>query len=156
MCHDPNTKWICLILVFLQLFLAVNIHKANTVVYFLTLYILGATITQSLFLAIHESSHNLIFKKPITNKLFSLFLNIPIVIPFSIAFRHYHLDHHKYQGVDGIDTDLPTDLELLFFSNPFSKLLWLSFQIVVYALRPIVYGKKVLEYNFMLLLNISF
>lgn len=154
--HDPHTKWICLILVFLQIFLAVNIHRANAVLYFLTLYILGATITQSLFLAVHESSHNLIFKKPITNKVFSLFINIPIVIPFSIAFRHYHLDHHKYQGVDGIDTDLPTDLELLFFCNPFSKLLWLSFQIIVYALRPIIYGKKVLEYNFLLLLNISF
>lgn len=154
--HDPHTKWICFVIVFFQMFLSISLHNTNTITYILTMYFMGATMTQSLFLAVHESSHNLIFKSSYGNKLFSLFLNIPIVIPFSIAFRHYHLDHHKHQGVDGIDTDLPTNLEVLLVTNSFTKFLWMSFQIVVYALRPIIYSNNPIKYSLILFLNILF
>jgi sphingolipid delta-4 desaturase len=38
--------------------------------------------------------------------------------------------------VDGIDVDIPTDLEGKIFSNPITKLLFLIFQVFFYALRP--------------------
>lgn len=154
--HDPMSKWICILLVGFQIMLSLYVHKTNIIVYICTVYMLGATITQSLFLAVHESSHNLIFEKPYNNKLFSLFLNLPIVIPFSIAFRHYHLDHHNYQGIDGIDTDLPTNFELSIIRNSVMKFLWLTFQIIIYAVRPIIHGQNKLRYSFMLFANIIF
>lgn len=55
--------------------------------YFLTAYIVGATATQNLFLAIHEISHNLAFRKPLLNRLLAIVANLPIGVPYSAAFR---------------------------------------------------------------------
>ena len=55
--------------------------------FFLTAYIIGATANQNLFLAIHEISHNLAFKEGTANRLFAIFANLPIGIPYSASFR---------------------------------------------------------------------
>lgn len=33
----------------------------------------------------------------------------------------YHIEHHKFMGEDGIDTDLPTHFELLCLNNVLGK-----------------------------------
>lgn len=48
------------------------------------------------------------------------------------------MDHHKYQGVDGVDTDMPTKLEAYLFSSTPGKVLFSFFQILFYALRPVI------------------
>lgn len=50
-------------------------------------YIFGATANQNLFLAIHEISHNLAFKSGLANRLFAIYANLPIGIPYSASFR---------------------------------------------------------------------
>lgn len=50
-------------------------------------YVFGATANQNLFLAIHEISHNLAFRSPQANRLFAIFANLPISIPYSASFR---------------------------------------------------------------------
>lgn len=140
-----KSKWISLFLLFIpQIYISLNIHQLSLINYFLVTYFIGATITQGLFLAIHELSHNLFFKEIKYNKLYSIFLNLPIGIPFSITFRDYHLEHHKNLGVYGLDTDLPSKLEKYLVSGKNKKTIWLSLQIVWYSLRPI-FTKK---YNF--------
>lgn len=98
-------------------------------------YVFGATATQHLFLAIHELSHNLVFKTSEKNKLFSIVLNLPLVFPFAIVFRRYHQLHHSFQG-EALDFDLPSELEIGLFRGVLGKFVWLSFQLVFYALRP--------------------
>ena len=105
-------------------------------VYLFVAYVFGATITQALFLAVHEIAHNLAFKTNAYNRILSYICNFPIVFPFSITFRGYHLEHHKHQGVDGIDTDIPSAFECSLVRGTVSKTVWACCQILAYALRP--------------------
>ena len=143
-----KSKWIALFFLLIpQIYISLNIYKLSLLNYILVTYFIGATINQALFLAIHECSHNLFFKSTNLNKIFSIFLNLPIVFPFSIAFRQYHLEHHKNLGIYGKDTDLPSHLEIKLVNNKkfplLSKFLWMNLQIIWYALRPIFIKKLI-------------
>ncbi|MCJ1321912.1 hypothetical protein MMC15_007257 [Xylographa vitiligo] len=137
---EPLTKYCVLGVVALQLTCAIALrHTAVlSLPFFLTAYLIGATANQNLFLAIHEISHNLAFRSPMANRLFAVFANLPIGLPYSAAFRPYHLTHHKSLGVDGLDTDLPTAIEALFLDSLLGKAFFCTFQILFYALRPML------------------
>jgi len=51
------------------------------------------------------------------------------------------LTHHKSLGVDGLDTDLPTALEAIFLDSVLGKTFFCTFQIVFYAVRPVLVYK---------------
>ncbi|KAL9640038.1 MAG: hypothetical protein Q9204_000874 [Flavoplaca sp. TL-2023a] len=138
--YEPLTKYIVLGVVTLQIFCAVWLRHSPLLSarFLLTSYIIGATANQNLFLAIHEISHNLAFKSPKANRLFAVFANLPIGLPYSASFRPYHLMHHKSLGVDGLDTDLPTSLEAFFLDSLLGKAFFCTFQILFYAIRPMM------------------
>jgi sphingolipid delta-4 desaturase len=121
--HEPLTKYLTVAVVALQFLVAIHLRSTPffSLRFFLTAYLIGATSNQNLFLAIHEISHNLAFKSPVLNRYFAIFANLPIGLPYSAAFRPYHLEHHKFLGIDGIDTDLPTRFEALFLQNVLGK-----------------------------------
>ena len=50
-----------------------------------------------------------------------LVANIPLCVPASITFKKYHLDHHKYQGDELLDVDIPSHFEGYMFYNTFTK-----------------------------------
>ncbi|TWU71863.1 hypothetical protein ED733_003532 [Metarhizium rileyi] len=135
---EPLTKYVVLGVVTLQIFLAYLLQSTSfwSWKFWAAAYIFGATSNQNLFLAIHEISHNLAFKSPMANRLFAIVANLPIGVPYSAAFRPYHLTHHKSLGVDGLDTDLPTALEAFFLDSILGKAFFCTFQIFFYALRP--------------------
>jgi len=132
-----RSKYICLfLLVIPQIWLSWATQNLSWPAYLFVAYVFGATITQALFLAIHELAHNLFFKRPQHNRYFAMVANWPIGIPYCVPFRGYHLEHHKWQGVDGIDTDIPSRAEGKYIRGPVSKTAWASCQILTYALRP--------------------
>jgi sphingolipid delta-4 desaturase len=135
---EPLTKYVVAFVVGLQVLCAYLLRDSPIVSwpFFLTAYVIGATANQNLFLAIHEISHNLAFRSPLANRVFAVFANLPIGIPYSASFRPYHLTHHKSLGVDGLDTDLPTAFEALFLDSVAGKAFFCTFQILFYALRP--------------------
>lgn len=143
---EPRTKWIVLATVVVEIALAFYANTLSWPAFLLLSYCVGAVLTQSLFLAIHELSHRLGSRSATRNRLYTLLANLPIAIPFGITFAPYHLEHHRYQGVDAVDTDLPTHLEGLIVSNPrlgrvlhcVCKALFLCFQLTFYAVRPLV------------------
>lgn len=55
--------------------------------------------------------------------------------------KPYHLTHHKSLGVDGLDTDLPTAFEAVFLDSILGKAFFCTFQILFYALRPMMVYK---------------
>lgn len=140
---EPLTKYLVLGVIALQVACAILLRHAPifSLRFFITAYVIGATANQNLFLAIHEISHNLACKSPLANRLLAIVANLPIGIPYSAGFRPYHLTHHKSLGVDGLDTDLPTALEAFFFSSILGKAFFCTFQILFYAIRPVMVYK---------------
>lgn len=138
----PRTKYVCTALVAAQLGLAYLLRDAPWWLVLLVAYAVGGVISQALLLAIHELSHNLGFKKAWHNRLFAVLINLPIGVPVAETFRYYHRLHHQQQGVEGVDTDLPTELEARFTRSGPRKILWLLLQGFAYGLRPLVVHPK--------------
>lgn len=137
--HEPITKYIVFLEVALQLFVAWYLTKHNMIwtwQFWIIAYVLGGTITSSLVLSIHEVTHFLAFKDPKMNKILACIANLPIVLPFCVEFKRFHMDHHRYQGLDGVDGDLPTYFEARLLNNPVGKWFFVTFQILFYAVRP--------------------
>jgi sphingolipid delta-4 desaturase len=137
-----RTKYICTALVASQLVAAYLLRDAPWLVIVLVAYAFGGLVNQALLLAIHELSHNLAFAKPWHNRIFGLFINLPIGVPVAETFRYYHLLHHVHQGDERLDTDLPTNLERRLVQGRIGKFIWLFGQGFAYALRPLVVHPK--------------
>ena len=140
---EPLTKYLVALVVSIQILSAYLLRDSSIISwrFFLMSYVIGATANQNLFLAIHEISHNLAFRSGVINRAFAIFANLPIGIPYSAGFRPYHLTHHKSLGVDGLDTDLPTAFEAIFLDSLLGKAFFCTFQIIFYAVRPILVYK---------------
>lgn len=137
--HEPLTKWIATPVVLLQIIIGLYFAPYfSWPVYVLVAYVVGGTLTHNMFLAIHEISHDLAFKSKALNNFFAMFVNIPIVLPYAMMFKTYHAEHHRYQGWDAVDTDVPGNVEAAVLSNPVGKFFFLTFQIFFYALRPVI------------------
>ncbi len=135
---DAGLKYKTLFLVGVQVLIPVFFLPESIWLFVLLAIVVGATISHVLFLAIHEITHDLAFKSKTANNLLALVANLPLLVPYAMAFRHYHGEHHWHQGKDGVDTDLPTESEALLFKGTFGKLIWLVNQILFYAVRPVV------------------
>ena len=55
------------------------------------------------------------------------------------------MEHHRYQGHDGVDTDIPTLAEGLVFTNVLFKTIFCINQILFYALRPMAVRQQKLS-----------
>ncbi|KAI3387166.1 hypothetical protein SNEBB_008184 [Seison nebaliae] len=110
-------------------------------------WIVGGTFNNSLQLVLHELSHNLAFgnQRLWANRFLSFFANLPLGVPAASTFKKYHIDHHRYLGFDGLDVDVPSDFECLFFHYEFTKLFWLLLQPLFYALRPMFVNPQILN-----------
>lgn len=96
---EPRTKYYIAINILLQLLAimyAVTIEDIQA--FFVFAYVVGGTLNHSLFLAIHELSHNTAFKSIAHNQYMAIAANLPIGIPYASSFRRYHLQHHYRLG----------------------------------------------------------
>jgi sphingolipid delta-4 desaturase len=134
---DPWLKWKIIFAVSLQVFMCWAVSTMDWWKVIALAYLVAGTINHSMTLAMHEVSHNLAFRKFIHNKWFGIFTNLPLGIPSFISFQKYHSIHHRYQGEDGIDVDVPSAAEVTVFTNTFTKTLWVLLQPGFYALRPL-------------------
>lgn len=142
---DIRLMYQVLVLVSVQLAFAIAAPQLPWWQFFLAAYVVGGSITHALSLANHELSHNLAFHEPIYNEILGIIANFAQGLPSCITFKKYHLEHHYYQGVEGIDTDIPTDWEGKVFNNTSKKVIWALCQPLFYAIRPLVVKPKSLR-----------
>lgn len=142
--YDPNFKYQVLLLMVIQFTLAYLMKDFSWTIVFLVAYTIGGVINHALLLALHEISHNLAFghAHPLHNRIFSLIVNFPIGVPCAISFKKYHLEHHRYQGDEELDVDLPTQFEARMFFNTATKFVWVVLQPFFYSLRPMFVNPK--------------
>ncbi len=143
--YDAASKYYGLALGLLQLVLGFCLREADILLVIFCAYVFGGFITQGLNIIIHDACHNLLAKNSGNNKLLSILINLPIGIPMAIAFRKYHLEHHKYTCVENLDVDLPSKLELKLFKNRLMKAVWMFFFPFFYSLRPIITQPKKID-----------
>ncbi|CAM9830713.1 sphingolipid delta(4)-desaturase/C4-monooxygenase DES2 [Lampetra fluviatilis] len=141
---DPQLKWVVSVMVLVQVLMLYLVSDLSWKWVMFWAYGLGGCINHSLTLAIHDISHNAAFGNKMArwNRLFGMFANLPIGVPYSVSFKKYHIDHHRYLGGDGLDVDIPTDFEGWFFCTPARKLVWIILQPLLYALRPLYVNPK--------------
>jgi sphingolipid delta-4 desaturase len=135
--RNPYTLLIILLCVGVQLTLA---YFMQTIAWWWSLpaaYLIGAFACHTLYVCIHECSHNLLFKNRTLNTLASIVANLPMVFPSAVSFTKYHIKHHAYQGVEELDADMPYRWEAKLINNStFGKAIWLLFYPVFQAIRP--------------------
>lgn len=140
--HDPVTKYKIAFVVITQFWVAYMLRDAAWSSITATAWVYGGTVNHMMMLAIHELSHNLGFKSPFLNRVAGLVANLPVGVPASASFRRYHMDHHRYQGYDKVDVDVPTAVEGRLVTNRLLKLVWVFAQCLFYALRPLITQPK--------------
>ncbi|WP_134091698.1 fatty acid desaturase [Olivibacter sp. XZL3] len=117
-------------------------------------YLIGAFACHTLFICIHECSHNLIFKNRVLNTLSGIFANLPLVFPSSVSFQKYHLKHHAFQGIEELDADMPSEWEAKLVNNStIGKALWLLLYPIVQASRLGRMSKEIKMFDKWVILN---
>jgi sphingolipid delta-4 desaturase len=135
---EPMTAVVVLFIFFTQMTIAYYIRDYSYGILVLVAYLYGGTVNHTLQLAVHDLSHNLAFESLFANRIFALTANLCTGTPSAMTFTRYHMDHHQFQGVHGIDTDVPTMWEVRTFTNALLKFFWVILQPAFYALRPML------------------
>jgi sphingolipid delta-4 desaturase len=133
---------IVIAIVSFQICMAYWIRDQPWYIFWACAYAIGGTLNHTLQLAVHELSHNLCFHWGTGNRLLGIFANTVTCVPSAVTFQRYHMEHHQFQGVDGIDADIPTTTEVQIFVNAIHKTIWLLLQPGFYALRPLAIKPK--------------
>jgi sphingolipid delta-4 desaturase len=127
--RNPWTGALLIAVVALQLGIAAAMGSLGPSFWWLTLilaYAVGAFANHSLYVIIHEATHNLIFADRRLNKLAAIVADLPNVVPAAIGFWVFHLKHHAHQGDYEQDADIASDWEARIVGNRwYLKALWL-------------------------------
>jgi sphingolipid delta-4 desaturase len=100
-------------------------------------YLVGAFVSHALYVQIHECTHNLATKRPTVDKILGLVCDLALFFPSAMAFRKYHLLHHKHLGHRELDPDIVSRPEAdLIGNSPWRKAVWIFFLSISQALRP--------------------
>lgn len=144
---EPYMRYLVPLIVLFQLVTSYYICQLPGPIMFLFGYVLTGTLNHTLSLAMHEIAHNMAFghSRPMANRIMGFISNIPLCTPSSITFKKYHLDHHRYQGDNLMDVDIPTHLEGYLFFNALTKIIWVILQPFFYAIRPLFMNPKPME-----------
>ena len=129
-------------LVLLQTFLAGLMFHVPIWAALAAAFLVGAFLDHTLWVLIHECSHNLVFRRASWNRIAAIVANFPHVLPSAVSFQTYHLKHHAFQGVYELDADIPSRWEArLVGHSALKKALWLLLFPIFQVMRPLRLGE---------------
>jgi sphingolipid delta-4 desaturase len=138
MTRTPATFLIGLVCVGAQVLLAYLLRNQAWYWTLPVAYLVGAFLSHTLFVVIHEAAHNLVFRKVWQNVAVGIIANFPSVVPTAISFKNFHLKHHVFQGVHELDADLPDWYEARLIRNySVGKAIWLFFFPLFQVIRTV-------------------
>jgi sphingolipid 4-desaturase/C4-monooxygenase len=138
-----NTFYIGFFVVIIQIYLgSILANKSYNFIKGLILFNIFFTLHHLLIMVIHEVTHNIVFRNIKYNKLFLLYLNIPLILPFSLLYKRFHLVHHSLLNKVS-DPDIPIDLEMKYIKNRIIRFFWAFFYTLFYAIRPFIKNRKI-------------
>ncbi len=136
--RNPVSALITIFVVALQFVIAYFLADQAWWLTIIAAFFIGAFADHTLFVLIHEASHNLIFKNRTLNTIFGIIADLPKVVPSYVSFKSYHLKHHSFQGDYYLDADLASRWEASLIGNTFiGKMLWELFFPFFQAFRTI-------------------
>ncbi len=127
--HDPLTAAIIFGVVIGQILIAAGLGALGLGYWWATLLVafcIGAFANHAMFVAIHDATHNCIFRARSLNKWMGIIADLPNAFPTAMGFRCYHIKHHSHLGDYNYDADLPSHWEARFFgASTLGKAAWL-------------------------------
>ena len=135
--HDIRSAIFCGTTIAIQFAMMYLVRDLSFLPLLVLTYVVSGTLNHSLFLAMHEVTHDLFFKTRLANRIFSHLVNLPMGVPASAYFKVYHNAHHTDLGQLGEDTDLPSEYEARMFKGRLGRLFWLCCQSITYIIRPL-------------------
>ncbi len=135
--HDPSTVFKALAAGAIHVALAIAFQGSSVFTIIAAGWIIGGCFSNHLMAALHEIVHCLALRSPKWSRWVSFVVNAPLVLPAAVSFKKYHNEHHSDQGVEGIDMDLPTQLEQRLVRSLPAKLVYVAGYMVWYCLRPL-------------------
>ena len=150
-----SALWISLIII-LQVSLAYLFSSQSWLILVLGAYFIGAYCSHALFAQIHECCHNMVFKKTVPNKFMGIICDTALFLPGAMAFRKYHMVHHRHMGEYKYDADIASVEEARFIGNSLvKKFFWIVFFGLSQAMRPMRF-KNIKLVDKWLILNIVY
>ena len=135
---NPWTAAWVVVLVAAQFAVAAVIGQAPWWAMLLVAYFVGAVVNHALYVLMHECTHDLAFEKAVGNRLLGILCDFPLALPSAMAFRKYHLMHHKYLGQYERDPDIVLKSEAKLIGNSaWRKALWIMGLSISQMLRPL-------------------
>lgn len=97
----------------------------------------GAFANHCMYVVIHDSIHNLVFRNRTLNKFVAILADLTNLVPGAIGFGVYHLKHHTHQGDYELDADIANRWEARFVGDKwYRKTIWLLFFPFFQLTRP--------------------
>ena len=140
--HDKTTIWVAIACNIILFNCAYQFKDLDWWLFLITAYVIGGTFTHTCLILVHELTHFTCFEDINLNKALAIFANLPTTVPSSITFGKYHVDHHTYMNIENFDPDLPSRLEQKLLTNTGAKFIFILFQALFYAIRPLILKPK--------------
>jgi sphingolipid delta-4 desaturase len=100
-------------------------------------YVVGAFVSHALYVLLHECTHNLVTGRSVPDRVLGIVCDLGLFFPGAMAFRKYHLLHHKHLGHPELDPDVVSRTEAdLVGNSTWRKALWVFLLSISQALRP--------------------